>query len=281
MHPSIQLIVKLPNKRPGSFPNPAGSPGARPGAVENSFDFNGGNRVTTPPIRHGHSTARSRYLPPDPMLNRDKPPFLTIVILDPHPVARMGLAVLIRQRSENTTVIEARDVAEFQRDNLRVKPGLFISVPEDPSAAGSAGLATDVKGRFPLCHLIIYGEERLPERAVAGLKSGVDGFFPRGGDLVELSECIGRVMTGETYLSPVYMRVLFAYLLAHHTVRRLRDVLTSRQLEIAEHLARGHSTTEIALMAGLHISTVSRFKATIFYKLGIDNILNLKEILER
>ena len=207
--------------------------------------------------------------------------YLTIVILDTHPITRMGLAVLIRQNSENINVIETQNVAEFQRDNQKVKPGLFISVLDDQAAIRNDQLALDIKGRLPLCFLIIYGEEQSPEQAIASLKSGVNGFFSKDADLIELSGCIDKVMAGEMYLSPEYMQILFAFLLVHHTVLEMQDVLTPRQFEIAEYLVQGHSTTAIAEKVGLHISTVSRFKATIFSKMGVGNILKLKEISER
>lgn len=214
------------------------------------------------------------------MIISNEPSYLTIVILDTRPITRMGLAVLIRQNSENITVIEAQNVAQFQRDNQKVVPGLFISVLDDQSAIRNDQLALEIKKRFPFCFLIIYGEEQSPQQAIASLKSGVNGFFSKNADLIELSGCIDRVMAGEIYLSPVYMQILFAFLLARHTVHEMRDILTPRQYEIAEYLVQGLSTTAIAEKAGLHISTVSRFKATIFSKLGVDNILELKEISE-
>lgn len=206
--------------------------------------------------------------------------YLTVVLLDTHPIIRMGMAIMIRQSSEHITVIEAQNVAEFQRDNQKVKPGLFISVLDTQSGVSNDQVAIDIKSRFPSCYLIVYGEELAPERAIASLKSGVNGFFSKNADLIELSGCINRVMAGELYLSPVFMQILFAYLLEHHRVHKKKDVLTPRQLEIASYLVQGYSTTVIANKTNLHISTVSRFKATIFSKLGVDNILKLKEILE-
>ncbi|GHB79449.1 response regulator transcription factor [Persicitalea jodogahamensis] len=215
------------------------------------------------------------------MIVSNESSFLTIVILDTHPINRMGLAVLIRQNSENVTVIEAQNVAQFQRDNQKVEPGLFISVLNDQSLIGNDQLAIEIKERFPFCFLIIYGEEQSPQHAIASLKSGVNGFFSKNADLVELSGCIERVMAGEMYLSPEYMQTLFAFLLLHHAVVKMQDILTPRQFEIAGYLVQGLSITAIAEKLGLHISTVSRFKANIFSKLGVDNILKLKEIFEQ
>ncbi|MCE7070746.1 LuxR C-terminal-related transcriptional regulator [Dyadobacter sp. CY327] len=66
----------------------------------------------------------------------------------------------------------------------------------------------------------------------------------------------------------------------NYKTSKKRDLLMPRQNEIARYLIQGLSTSFIAKKTGLHISTISTFKSAIFQKLGIDNVLKLKQILE-
>ena len=114
---------------------------------------------------------------------------------------------------------------------------------------------------------------------ISYFKSGINGYLSKHDDLSELITCISTVTAGKRYVNPDLMDFLFGYLIENYRTLKKKDILTPRQNEIARYLMQGLSTSSIAEKTGLHISTISTFKAAIFLKLGIDNILKLKQIL--
>jgi DNA-binding NarL/FixJ family response regulator len=207
-------------------------------------------------------------------------PLRTIVILDTHPILRMGLATLLREKFDNTLVLEAKNAGEFQESGQETDPGLFILVVNSDFEEEGYNPVGLIKSLYPSAFIILYGEEMKPEMIIEYLKTGANGYLSKHHDLTELVACINIVVQGKRYVSAEQLDYLFEYLIENYKSSRKQDLLTPRQKEIANFLVQGLTTSSIANKTGLHLSTISTFKAAIFSKLGIDNILKLKQIME-
>lgn len=192
----------------------------------------------------------------------------------------MGIVTLLKEKIENVTLIEAKNITEFREDNKLVKPGLFIAVINSDFEEEGTQTIYEVKTHYPQASLILFGEEMQPEIIIDYLKSGANGYLTKHKDLNEFITCINTVIKGKRYISPEHMEVLFDYLIDNYKTSKKQDLLTPRQNEIARLLMQGMTTSSIAEKTGLRMSTVSTFKNAIFVKLGIDNVMKLKEIME-
>lgn len=214
------------------------------------------------------------------MTDHVPPEISNIIILDTHPVARMGLASLLANSFDNAKLIEAGNVAELTDFNAHALPQLFILVINTDFGDDGSNPVSEVRTHYPQASIILYGEGIKPELVISYLKSGVNGYLSKHKDLSELIKCINTVSVGKRYVSAEHMELLFEHLLQNHKTIKNQDLLTPRQNEVANYLVEGLSTSAIAEKTGLHISTVSTFKAAIFAKLGIDNIFKLKQLME-
>ncbi|MCF0041971.1 response regulator transcription factor [Dyadobacter fanqingshengii] len=203
-----------------------------------------------------------------------------IIILDTHPVLRKGLAVLLQEGFSELRLIEARDVVELRQAEPELGPSLFIVVINSDFEEDGTSPVFELKTVYPDAPIILYGEETKPELVISYFKSGINGYLSKHKDLSELTTCINMVRAGKRYVNADHMDFLFGYLIENYKTSKKRDLLTPRQNEIARYLIQGLSTSSIAEKTGLHISTISTFKTAIFSKLGIDNVLKLKQILE-
>ncbi|WP_031526403.1 response regulator transcription factor [Dyadobacter crusticola] len=210
----------------------------------------------------------------------DPKPISSIIILDTHPVVRKGLAVLLTESLKQTRVAEAKNVAELRQTNADYGSALFIIVVNSDFEEDGTNPVFELKSFIPAAPIILYGEETKPELVISYFKSGIKGYLSKHKDLSELITCINTVSAGKRYVSSDHMDFLFGYLIDNYKSLKKTDLLTPRQNEIAKYLMQGMSTGSIAEKTGLHISTISTFKSAIFAKLGIDNILKLKQILE-
>lgn len=203
----------------------------------------------------------------------------TVAIFDTHPVMRMGLAILLRDNFTEAEIIESNDMLDYRQDAGRPEPDVIIYVSHADFEEEGYPLISDIRQKCPGSRVIVYGPEMQPEVIIDFFRKGVNGYLSKYADISEMLICIKSVIDGKRYLSGEYMAFLFEYLLASHTPQRKSDLLTRRQKEVADYLVQGMSTSSIAEKTGLHLSTISTFKAAIFAKLGIDNVFALKEIL--
>lgn len=202
-----------------------------------------------------------------------------IIIVDTYPVSRQGLAALLTAEFPQWSIAQAKTVNELTGSEPGLSSGLFILVINSDFEEEGYNPVTELRNTYPNALVILYGEELRAEAAIDYLKSGVNGYISKHKDLTELVSCVLTVSAGGTYLSDDHLKSLFRYLIENYKTSRKQDLLTPRQREVAKLLAQGLTTSGIAEHTGLHISTISTFKAAIFAKLGIDNIVKLKQIL--
>lgn len=203
----------------------------------------------------------------------------TFVIFDTHPVMRMGLAILLRENFKEAEIVESKEITEYDQNGGQLMPDLVIYVLHADFEEEGYPSILEIRRKYSGSRLMVYGSEMQPEVIIDYFKKGVNGYLSKYADISEMLACIAAVLSGKRYLSAAQMAFIFEYLIASHTPQKRWDLLTRRQKEVADYLVQGMSTSSIAEKTGLHLSTISTFKAAIFAKLGIDNVLALKEIL--
>jgi DNA-binding NarL/FixJ family response regulator len=202
-----------------------------------------------------------------------------IIVLDTHPVIRRALTDLLRENFIGTQLIDAKNIAEFRKSDPTTVPAIFVVVINSDFEDEHISPLSELKTYYPNALVVLFGEEIDPELVISYFKSGVNGYLSKYGELTEMIACIKTVNLGKLYINGVDMEFLFLYLIQNYKTARKQDLLTPRQNEVARYLIQGMTTSSIAEKTGLHISTISTFKTGIFTKLGIDNILKLKQIM--
>lgn len=202
---------------------------------------------------------------------------LTIVILNSQPILRMGLTALLKETLFNYEITGSPTFNDFKYANP-LKPDLFIIVVNQDCNEDGIKTVAEIKRYSPSSCLMVYTDDISPEVVLEYLKMDINGYLSKQKDLAELNTCIETILQGKRYISPDLMENLFDFLFQSHKISKKQGVLTQRQNLIANYLVQGLSTTTIAQKTGLHKSTISTFKAAIFDKLGIDNVVKLKEV---
>ncbi|MBE9463296.1 response regulator transcription factor [Dyadobacter sp. UP-52] len=204
----------------------------------------------------------------------------SIIILDTHPLFRKGLARLLKENFPQTLLSEAKNLQEIGQSLPEIEMAVFIIVINSDFEEDGTNPVAEIKRRYPLASIILYAEELKPELIISYFKSGIKGYLFKHENLTELIDCIQVVNQGNRYINAEYKEVLLSYLIENYKSSRKQDLLTPRQNEVARYLIQGLTTSAIAEATGLHISTISTFKTAIFTKLGVDNVLRLKQVFE-
>jgi DNA-binding NarL/FixJ family response regulator len=61
----------------------------------------------------------------------------------------------------------------------------------------------------------------------------------------------------------------------YSTTNSVQKILSKRELEVMELLLNGERTKNISIKLNLKINTISTYKKLIYYKIGVDNIIDL------
>lgn len=198
-------------------------------------------------------------------------PVIRIVLAEDQKLIRAGIRALLKEVGGVCVVAETGDGREALRLIREERPDIALL---DISMPGLNGLdvAARVSKEFPATRIIILSVHTAEEYVSNALNAGVTGYLLKEADPVELGLAIRSVMAGEVYLSPAITR---------HVLKSVKnndnnaEDLTSRQREIVQLLAEGHSVKEIASRLDLSVKTVETHRAQVMQKLNIHDLPGL------
>jgi DNA-binding NarL/FixJ family response regulator len=203
------------------------------------------------------------------------PRSIGVVVVDPLPVVRAGLSMLIDDRpdmevlAETGTATDAVDiVARVRRSRVVVIVGLGIRGEHD-----AFWLIRTLRGRFPSHAILGCGADADATTVSRVLFMGADGFVDKNIDPVEFLQSLRRAADREMVLAgPVSASV--GQVAEGLERRRDLDVrLTEREREVLSVAAEGLTAREIADRLGVRERTVTTHLARIYGKLGVGNRL--------
>ena len=200
----------------------------------------------------------------------------SVLIVDDHPIVRMGLAQLIDQQADLGPCIEADGIRPALDAISSSKPDIVVI---DISLGGESGieLIKDIQARWPgtpMLVLSMHDEALYEERA---LRAGADGYIMKQEGATELYNAIDTVAKGEVYLSrkmaTKLLRVRNNKSSDDHAM--LIESLSDRELQVLQLLGAGLTTNQVSEKLSLSTKTVETYYARIKEKLGLTNFNQL------
>ncbi len=130
--------------------------------------------------------------------------------------------------------------------------------------------------------ILLYSSMNEGHYALLSVASGANGFISKESAVSELINAIDTVLDSKTYFSPKVRQALLSKVIANETASSSNPLktLTPREKLVTHLLVKGMKVVEISKMLDLQASTVSTFKASIFKKMQVNNILALSRQME-
>ncbi len=191
---------------------------------------------------------------------------VTIVLVDDHPVVRMGMRFLLE--SEGMRVVgEAENGSLGKELVMATQPDLVLMDLRMPVMDGATATAEVLAARPQTRVLVLttYDDDTDILRAV---EAGASGYLLKDAPQTELVGAIHAALRGETVLSPT---------IAAKLVNRLRtpndaaSQLTPRELDVLRALAAGGTNAEIGRTLYISEATVKTHLLRVFAKLEVDD----------
>ncbi|WP_254412692.1 response regulator transcription factor [Dyadobacter diqingensis] len=207
----------------------------------------------------------------------------TIAIIDKHPIVRAGLDIFIKTNFNEVSIHEFESFYHFNKAGFKDYPDLFIvgNTVELPSTQCKFIMELQLENHPP--KFIIYDEDPDFLKVSLYFKSGVTGYLTKQSDMDELLKCIRDVQNEKNYISNEVLDVLLPKWVSpgDDSAPKNEITLTHREFEIANFLINGCSVSQISKKLQRKASTISTIKKSLFRKLKITTLVDLKDSLQK
>lgn len=196
-----------------------------------------------------------------------------ILIVDSNEVVRCGLKVLLRSLKDATVCGESKDGLDAIRKSHELRPNIIISDFRLPSA-NSVILTRRILKLHPEQKILIFASIEVQPEIRALLAAGIQALVSRNDPAEEILCAIEALRDNRTYFTSKIENTIIAEFLrpriANSDVER-RQALTLREQEVAQLLAEGKVTKEIAALLGMSFKTAATHRSNVMRKLEAHN----------
>lgn len=198
---------------------------------------------------------------------------IRVLLADDHAIVRTGLREILAVTGDVTVAGEA---ANGQEVMAQISAQDFDVAVLDMSMPGRSGieLIKQVKREKPKLRILILSMHSEEQYAVRALRAGASGYLTKESAADQLVAAIRRVAAGGAYVSTETAERL-ALGAAPDAAAAPHTLLSDREFQVFQMIAKGTSVSEIARELSLSVKTVSTHKARIMEKLGMANQVQL------
>lgn len=185
---------------------------------------------------------------------------ISLMVVDDHAMVRMGLRAMLGLEPDFEVISEAEDAAEAVARYRECLPDVMLLDLRMPGDSGVV-VVRRILREFPQARIIMLTSFDLEEEVFQSLDAGAQGYVLKSVERGELNRTIRRVHGGERCVPPAIVKRL--------AERALSEPLSAREIEVLDHMRRGHSNRDIARALGISEHTAKNHSRAILRKLRV------------
>ena len=190
-----------------------------------------------------------------------------VLLADDHTLVLEGLRKLLEDHCD--LVGTAEDGRTLVDAAERLRPDLILLDISMPLLNGLEA-ARIIRTRVPEAKIIFLTMHADPTYAQEAFRVGASGYLLKRSAASELVNAMTVVLSGQPYVTPLFPAEVLQPLGANlHQLAPETGKLTSRQREVLQLVAEGHTAKEIAAVLKISKKTVDFHKAQIMDRLGL------------
>ena len=202
---------------------------------------------------------------------------IRVLITEDHTIVRQGLVALLRSEPDIEVVGEASDGLEAFEMAKKLIPDVVLM---DIAMRNLNGLdaTRKIKKLFPEMKVLVLTMYDNEECIFQILKAGASGYLIKDSAMTDLISAIKAISQGDSYLSPSISRKVIDEYIRRAEMGEKRsadDPLSSREREILQLIAEGHSIPQVASLLCISKKTVEAHKTHMMEKLNIHDKVGL------
>jgi len=192
-----------------------------------------------------------------------------VLMVEDHPIFRMGMCELINQEEDLTVCGSAEDVPEAMYLVKMENPDLVI-VDLSLKCSNGMTLIKEMNQYYKNIPVLVLSMHEESLHAKRCLLAGAKGYLMKHETKDSIIKAIRRIFAGKKYISQRVMDTLLDKLGEDSETGQESPILglTDRELEIFQKIGKGFSTGQIAGQLNLSVKTISAHRERIKQKLG-------------
>jgi len=194
-----------------------------------------------------------------------------VLIVDDHALFRAGVRTLLGEQVE--VVGECGEVGSAVAAIEELEPDVVLLDVHMPEGGGVEVIRRAAAVR-PSVRFLALSVSDAAEDVIALIRAGARGYVTKTISAPELTEAVHRVSEGDAVFSPRlagFVLDAFAGELPAAQVDPELDLLTAREREVLQHIARGYMYKEIAAQLGISVKTVEAHVSAVLRKLQLSS----------
>jgi DNA-binding NarL/FixJ family response regulator len=195
---------------------------------------------------------------------------IKILIADDHPVVREGLFAMLSREVDFDVVGEAKDGMDAVNKTKELSPDVVLMDLRMPDMDGVEAMR-QIKSAMPDVKFIILTTYSDDEYIFSGIEAGARAYLLKDAPREDLFKAIRAVYRGESLIQPVVASKLLDRFSELSRGTPSGEVLSGRELEVLQLMAKGAANKEISAQLSIAQSTVKTHIANIFQKLGVND----------
>jgi len=198
------------------------------------------------------------------------------LLVDDHMVVRSGIKMLLSDIYKTSEIHEAMNGETAITKLKEAKYDLVMLDIQMPNT-DTLGLMEYIHNTYPDAKVLMFSMSAENIYAKRFMKAGAYGFISKESPLEEITSAIHVILSGKKYISETLAEKLAEDSFSGKSSNPFNE-LSPREFEIVTLLLEGKTVTDVSHALNIQTSTVGTHKARLFEKLGVSNILELKEL---
>jgi len=195
---------------------------------------------------------------------------IRVLIADDHAVYRWGLRTLLDSEPDTEVVGEASTGKEVVERAAEIRPDAILMDIQMPGINGIEATRRIIEAnqQIGVVILTMYEDD---DSVFSAMRAGARGYVLKGAHPSQILKVLRAVASGEAYFGPEIARRLMSFFSAPKPASPVEAFpeLTSREVEILDLIAQGHTNPKIAARLYVSPNTVRNHISHIFTKLQV------------
>ena len=195
---------------------------------------------------------------------------IKVLIVDDHAVVRDGLTTMLNRQADLSVVGEATNGLEAVDRAGTLRPDIILMDLRMPELDGVEAMRR-IRAEDPDVKFIVLTTYDSDEYIFDAIEAGAKGYLLKDASREELFNAVRAVNRGESLIQPsVAAKVLDRFAQLSRQAADI-EVLSEREVQVIELVAKGAANKEIAGALTISESTVKTHVANIFQKLEVND----------
>jgi DNA-binding NarL/FixJ family response regulator len=201
-----------------------------------------------------------------------------ILIVDDHPVTRLGLRHVIESQRDLAVCGEADTVRDARSAIKELNPDAVVA---DISLKQGDGieLVREVRAHHPKLPVLVFSSHDETIYAERMLAAGANGYIMKQSAADQVLNALRRVLSGGIFVSEAIGNSMIQRFATDggYAAANPIDRLSNREVQILHMIGKGMSTRETALSLNLSVKTIESHRQRIKRKLNLNNATQLMQ----